>query len=452
MSTKKQSIEDVYNFCNNINLKCISAEYINSKSKLEFECNSCESIFSKSFIELKRYNKNICHKCNRKNNDEQLKLDGFKKVLVRCEELGLNCLSTDYVSNHENMLFECTSCKQPFERCWSVLKNTDSTVCRSCLAKDIVTEWKYTYEQVFNIFKDNGCQLISTIYVDNKTPLEYICECGNISSIRLSNFLKGQRCSICRTIKVANSKRASLDDVRKIFEEQDCILLSDEFKNSNEKLDYICSCGTKSSIKLSHFKNGSRCRNCSGTLSPTIEEVRDYFENHDCILLSDRYINSKTKLNFICPCGNKHSMTWLKYRMSPYKKCKKCADKLNGLRIQGINHPSYNPNISEEDRLDRRLSHKNKVWRAEVYKRDNYSCKCCNQKKVELNAHHLDGYNWCKEKRHDVDNGITLCIECHVLFHKNYGYGNNTREQFEEFLIKYKNKDFNINIKESIAT
>ena len=50
-----------------------------------------------------------------------------------------------------------------------------------------------------------------------------------------------------------------------------------------------------------------------------------------------------------------------------------------------------------------------------------------------MNSHHLDGYDWCKERRIDINNGVCLCENCHKEFHKIYGYGNNTKEQYIEF-------------------
>ena len=48
--------------------------------------------------------------------------------------------------------------------------------------------------------------------------------------------------------------------------------------------------------------------------------------------------------------------------------------------------------------------------------------------------HHLDGYDNFKDKRYDETNGITLCHNCHYNFHSIYGRGNNTKEQFEEWI------------------
>ena len=64
--------------------------------------------------------------------------------------------------------------------------------------------------------------------------------------------------------------------------------------------------------------------------------------------------------------------------------------------------------------------------------RDNYTCALCGSHE-NTHAHHLDGFDNNPDLREDVDNGITLCECCHVSFHKIYGYGNNTTEQFNEF-------------------
>lgn len=58
----------------------------------------------------------------------------------------------------------------------------------------------------------------------------------------------------------------------------------------------------------------------------------------------------------------------------------------------------------------------------------------------DLTAHHLDGYSWCKEKRLDINNGITLCKECHEDFHIIYGTKNNTKEQFFEYYCEELNE------------
>lgn len=108
----------------------------------------------------------------------------------------------------------------------------------------------------------------------------------------------------------------------------------------------------------------------------------------------------------------------------------------------GKKNPNYNPNLTDEEReknnKDKR-DNEYKFWRRKVYERDLFICQITGEKsKGNIVAHHLDGYDWCEEKRFDISNGITLRSDIHKLFHKIYGYGGNTKEQFEEFKQKYK--------------
>lgn len=51
----------------------------------------------------------------------------------------------------------------------------------------------------------------------------------------------------------------------------------------------------------------------------------------------------------------------------------------------------------------------------------------------KIKKHYVDlGY--------DVSNGITLCRDCHIVFHMIYGKENNTDLQLKEFLFEYGKK------------
>ncbi len=57
-----------------------------------------------------------------------------------------------------------------------------------------------------------------------------------------------------------------------------------------------------------------------------------------------------------------------------------------------------------------------KQFRREVLKRDKYTCQLCNKKgkRVRLNVHHIIKWSSASTLRYDVDNGITLCKQCHT--------------------------------------
>lgn len=58
-------------------------------------------------------------------------------------------------------------------------------------------------------------------------------------------------------------------------------------------------------------------------------------------------------------------------------------------------------------------------WRRVVFERDHYTCRHCGDNRGgNLNAHHIKGFSAFPDLRYELDNGITLCEECHEEVHR----------------------------------
>ena len=85
-----------------------------------------------------------------------------------------------------------------------------------------------------------------------------------------------------------------------------------------------------------------------------------------------------------------------------------------------IHYQKTHPNAyrKPEDVRQIRNCQEYREWRTAVFERDGYTCQNCGQKGGKLNAHHMKPFALYPELRLDVDNGITLCKECHAMAHR----------------------------------
>lgn len=87
------------------------------------------------------------------------------------------------------------------------------------------------------------------------------------------------------------------------------------------------------------------------------------------------------------------------------------------------------------NREDSRVSqsHKLATWQAKVFHRDNLTCRICGRdantlilNDIFLHSHHILSWEEYPEIRFDINNGLTLCDECHYCYH--YADNENTYE------------------------
>lgn len=87
------------------------------------------------------------------------------------------------------------------------------------------------------------------------------------------------------------------------------------------------------------------------------------------------------------------------------------------LAKRGNKNPAWKGGITPKSSKERK-SQRYTLWRKSVFKRDDYTCQECfakngNGKAVILHAHHIKSWAKYPELRYIIDNGITLCKDCH---------------------------------------
>jgi len=177
---------------------------------------------------------------------------------------------------------------------------------------------KLTIEYVRSQFEAEGYELLSEEYKNNKQKLEYRCPQGHEHSIKWAHWQSGHGCPYCY-----GNNKLTIDFIKKEFSKENYILLSNKYINSYTKLKYECPEGHKHSINWDGWKQKHRCPYCDGQAKPTIEFVKKSFRQEGYQLLSKKYINSNTKLKYICPKGHEHSINWNNW--SSKKRCYYCS-------------------------------------------------------------------------------------------------------------------------------
>ena len=162
------------------------------------------------------------------------------------------------------------------------------------------------------------------------------------------------------------------------------------------------------STKLSHTEIGKRLGVSRGPIYKIYKE---------CKATGNTRLNVKMKNLGNCKwCGKEVILKKSNTRPNRGKFCsKECytAWQLENAP-SGPDHHSWIDGGKHEDEMNRlRHTREWSDWRMEVFERDDYTCQICGERGLEFHPHHILQKCDYPDLIFEVDNGITLCKDCH---------------------------------------
>lgn len=288
----------------------------------------------------------------------------------------------------------------------------------------------------------------------NKTFWNCLCDCGS-SKIVSAGCLKNGYTSSCGCSNPYKFK----DKTGNRYERLLVIRLHSYGGKGNNYWECLCDCGKTVIVEGGNLR-AKRCKSSTLSCGCYQKDIIRNISQNNILDISGQKFNRWTAIKRIkvdnnrslwyckCECGKfgKVSTGALQYNRSKSCGCL-CVDLAKAKT--GENHPNWNKSLTPEEReLSKNRGHNPQLhqWRKLIYERDFFTCQITGVKstrKDRICAHHLESWNSNKELRFNIDNGIVLLKEIHYLFHSEYGSGNNTRKEFEEFKTRFNTGEFN---------
>ncbi|WP_446688237.1 hypothetical protein [Priestia megaterium] len=332
--------EKILRKCNELNIIYIHHEKkeFNGKVKwvITYRCETHGEIET-SWDSMR--NAKGCKYCSYKHAGEKKRLN-IEHAREEFSKRGYELLETEYKSAKTKMKYRCSY--HPDKDLSIHLNNLKSGYgCPYCA--EVV---KYTYEEVREEFEKRGFILTDDNYINNTTPLRYVCPLhpDKEQKMYLTNLLKGQGCYYCGRKTSAEKNRTGFEEVKMVFEEKGYLLLEKKFISSLTPMRYICPRhpDRENYIAYAKIKAGQGCNECGiEKVGNILRKTHEQFEESIYNLVGDEYkviseyFNNNTHIKIIHnTCG--YEYTVLPGNFFGGKRCPKCRESKGEKRISNF--------------------------------------------------------------------------------------------------------------------
>ena len=271
--------------------KCLSTEYVNNATPLQWRCFECHEWWAKPGAIRRSW----CPFCAR---TRKLEIRDLRRI---ARSRGGILLSTEYVNCNEPLQWRCGA-----GHVWAAAAKSvkasgfkKGSWCPLCPRRNKGRAFRLSIEEMQQIARTRGGACVSKVYFNSNTHLIWRCSEGHEWEAKPSCVKYGTWCPVC-----AGAQKLTLEDLSKLAAERGGKLLSKEYVDSKTDLTWQCSLGHQWQAAASRVKYGTWCPVCGGTSALSIEEMRELALSRGGECLSKRYVNNITPLKWRCALGH----------------------------------------------------------------------------------------------------------------------------------------------------
>lgn len=296
---QKSKIDEMILLAEECGGKCLSKNYINSSTKLIWQC--------KKGHEWEATSNNVkkgqwCPECA-----------NTKKTIEEMNKLASTnhgrCLSTEYINTNTKLKWKCNK-----GHVWSATPNSiqQGSWCPYCVGNA-----KKTIENMRKFAEEHHGKCLSVEYINSSTKLIWQCNEGHVWEAVPNSVMRGSWCPHCVGIIKKN-----IDEMHRLAERHGGKCLSKKYVNAHTKLEWQCKDEHKFWMSYHHVQSGSWCPYCVGK-HKTIKNMYELARNRGGKCLSVKYTDAHTKLKWECSEGHEWEATPNNVRKGTW--CPKCS-------------------------------------------------------------------------------------------------------------------------------
>lgn len=257
----------------------------------------------------------------------------YEEVKERFINKGYELISQEYINANTKLEYICPKHRDKGIQEISI-GSLSKHGCYWCGLESRSNKRKLNYEEIKKEFEKRGFTLLSKNYINSKTKLKFLCPKHGIQYNDWTHFRisKINGCPECAEIARRNKKRTSFSFIQKEFKKRGYILISNNYKNRNTKLEYICprhkDVGIQE-ISWSKFYNGKQgCPYCYGNVKKTTKE----FKKEVFDLVGEEYTVIGKYTNALTHVTMKHNICGHIWKVNPSsflsngRRCPQCIE------------------------------------------------------------------------------------------------------------------------------